>query len=136
MPTGPRVLLVTSSADEREMYAESFRRRGFCTLLASTAADAFRIAAELPPAAVVTDARLAGTADGLSLARLLKHDPQLCRVPLVLLTAAVLTHDREAAARAGCDLFVAKPCLPDALTGLVIGLIERSGSGVPIRQSA
>jgi hypothetical protein len=43
----------------------------------------------------------------------------------VIITAEVFTHDREAAARAGCDLFMPKSFLPDALSRVVAGLIER-----------
>jgi len=107
------------------MYAESFRRRGFCTLQAGSADDALRLATELPPAAVVTDLRLAGRQSGLDLARSLKHDSATRRVPVVMLTGAVLTHDREAAAHAGCDLFLPKPCLPDALSQVVSTLIRQ-----------
>lgn len=121
----PRVLLISDSADEREMYAESFRRGGFCTLQACSAADGFRLASELPPSAIVTDVRLAGDENGLELTRRLKQDERMRRVPVVILTGYVFTHDREAAARAGCDLFVPKPCLPDALSKVVAGLITR-----------
>ena len=121
----PRVLLVNDFADEREMYAESFRRQGFCTLQACSAADAYRLACELPPAAVVTDVKLSGSEDGLVLTRRLKQNQAMRGVPVVILTGYVFTHDREAAARAGCDLFVSKPCLPDALSKVVAGLIER-----------
>jgi len=118
------VLLVNDSPDEREMYAESFRRQGFCTLQASTATDAFKLASELPPAAVITDVRLAGADDGLALTRRLKEDDCMRDVPVVVLTGYVFTHDREAAARAGCDAFVPKPCLPDALSAVVEELIR------------
>ena len=119
-----RVLLISDSADEREMYAESLQRCGFCTLQASTAADAFRLASELPPAAIVTDVRLDGDEDGLHLTSRLKHDERMRTVPVVILTGHVLAHDRAAAAQAGCDMFVGKPCLPDALTEVVSSLIE------------
>lgn len=124
----PRVLLVNDSSDEREMYAESFRRGGFCTLQASTAADGFRLASELPPAAIVTDVRLAGDEDGLRFTRRLKSDARMRHVPVVILTGYVFTHDREAAAHAGCDLFLPKPCLPDVLSKTVAGLIQRRQS--------
>ena len=126
--TTRRVLLISDSADEREMYAESLRRFGFCTLQASTASDAYRLACELTPAAIVTDVRLAGEEDGLRLTRRLKQDEQMYRVPVVILTGFVFTHDRETAARSGCDLFVPKPCLPDALSRVVAGLIDRRAS--------
>jgi len=108
------------------MYAESLRRFGFCTLQASSAADAYRMATELPPAAVITDMRLPGEEDGLRLTRRLKDDSRMCHVPVVILTGGVVTHDREAAAHAGCDLFLPKPCLPDILSKRVAGLIRRA----------
>ena len=121
----PCVLLVTDSPDEREMYAESFQRQGYTTLQARSAADAFRLASELAPSAIVTDVKLDGRDNGLILTRLLKQDDRTRRTPVVVLTGYVLTHNREAAARAGCDLFVPKPCLPDALSRLVERLIQR-----------
>lgn len=121
----PCVLLVTDSPDEREMYAESFQRQGYTTLQARTAADAYRLASELAPAAIVTDVKLDGRDDGLTLTRLLKQDDRTRCTPVVLLTGYVFTHNREAATRAGCDLFVPKPCLPDALSRLVERLIQR-----------
>ena len=124
----PRILLVNDSSDEREMFAESFRRGGFCTLQASSAADAFRLASELPPAAIVTDVKLAGDEDGLRFTRRLKQDATMRHVPVVILTGYVFTHDREAAAHAGCDLFLPKPCLPDVLSKTVAGLIRRRSS--------
>src|SRR5688572_20201243 len=124
MPSIRRVLLVNDSSDEREMYAESLRRFGFSTLQASSAADAYRLATELPPAAVVTDVRLAGDEDGLQLTRRLKEDSRMRHVPVVILSGYVFPRDREAAAHAGCDLFVTKPCLPDVLSRRVAGLIR------------
>jgi CheY-like chemotaxis protein len=120
-----RVLLISDSADEREMYAEELRGRGFSTLEASTAADGYRIACELTPAAIVTDVRLDGEEDGLRLTSRLKHDEHTRNVPVVILTGRVFARDREAATHAGCDAFVTKPCLPDALSEVVADLIEQ-----------
>lgn len=118
-----RVLLVNNSADEREMYGHMLRRLGFCTLLASTAADGYRLASELEPAAIVTDVRLGGAEDGFELTRRLKAEARTQRVPVVMLTASLFTHDRGMAARAGCDLVLQKPCLPEALVAIVERLV-------------
>lgn len=119
----PRVLLISESPDEREMYAASLRRNGFCTLQAANAADAYRLAAELPPSAIVTDVRLAGSEDGLHLTQRLKQDERTRGVPVIVLTAYLFPHDRDAAARAGCDVFLSKPCLPDSLSQVVSELV-------------
>jgi two-component system, cell cycle response regulator DivK len=132
-----RVLLVDDATDEREMYAEFLRLQGFCTLQAENAVDGFRLAAEVVPDIVVTDIRLLGHSDGLELTRQLKAATETARVPVVVLSGSVYPHDRQAAAEAGCDLFLAKPCLPDELVRVVAGAVVSSehfrGAGFPAR---
>ena len=118
-PRTPRVLLVDERIDEREMYAEWFRRHGYCTLQAGNAADGYRLALELSPDVVITDMRLVGDSDGLDLTRRLKQSSETAAVPVVVLSASAFPQDRDAAASAGCNLFVAKPCLPDELARAV-----------------
>ena len=118
-----RVLLVNSASDEREMYAETLRLDGFCTLQARTAADAYRLATELLPELVITDARLDGPEDGLTLTRRLKLDDLTSEIPVVLLTGAILPGQSYLAARLWSDLLVNKPCTPEALLKLVKPLL-------------
>lgn len=47
--------------------------------------------------------------DGISCCALLKADPFLCGIPVVMLTTAGNDRDRERAAQAGCDDFLTKP---------------------------
>jgi len=115
-----RVLLVDDSIDEREMYAEYLRRRGYCTLQAATARDGFRLAADLAPAVVVTDIKLPGSEDGLALTSRLKHDSATRDSFVIVLSAAIFDTDRAAASEAGCDRFLAKPCLPAELEAAVV----------------
>ena len=110
-----RVLLVSDSRDEREMYAEWFRRKGYCTLQAATASDGLRLALELAPDVVVTDIKLPGAMDGLDLTETLKQDKSREAPPVVVLTGCAFERDREQAHRAGCDRFLTKPCLPELL---------------------
>ena len=114
--SNPRVLLVDDSPDDRAMYADWFQRHGFCTLQAESAADAYWLASELRPAAVITDIGLAGGEDGLHLTRRLKADERMRKVPVVVLTGYVLTRAQAEAMQAGCDLFLPKPCLPEILS--------------------
>lgn len=119
----PRVLLVDPSRDEREMYAESLRLEGFTTLQATSASDAFRLATELAPQVVVTGLKLEGQADGLALARQLKGTAATRNVPVVVLCGYGSPRYREAAAEAGCDLFLEKPCLPGDLVTSIHRLV-------------
>lgn len=119
------VLLVSDSRDEREMYAEAFRIRGFHTLQAESADEAYRLTSELSPALVITDIRLPGLTGGLELTRRLKAGNGTSGIPVVILTGYLGLPDHDAAARGACDVFVAKPCLPDALLKIAGDLIDR-----------
>ena len=106
------------------MYAEWFRRKGYCTLQADSAGDAYRLAAELGPDVAVVDVALTGPEDGLHLTRRLKENQNTRDLPVVILSGHVFPADREEAERAGCDLFVPKPCRPDVLARAVDRLVN------------
>ena len=119
----PRVLLVDDSIDEREMYAEYLRMRGYCTLQAATAHDGFRMAADLAPGVVVTDIKLSGTEDGLALTARLKHDTTTRDAVVIVLSGALIAADRAAASKAGCDCFLSKPCSPAELETTMVEMV-------------
>ena len=121
-----RVLFVTDSPDEREMYAEWFRHQGCSTLHAENADDAYRIARRLAPEVIITDVKLLGKDDGLALTRRLKADAHTKDVAVVILSGYVFETDDDAARSAGCDLVMHKPCLPDALAEAIERMLPRS----------
>jgi len=53
--------------------------------------------------------------DGWEATRRLKADPRTAPIPVVALTGHALAGISEGARQAGCDAFVAKPCLPEDL---------------------
>ena len=53
--------------------------------------------------------------DGWEVTSRLKKDARTKHIPIIALTAHALTEERERAEQAGCDGFLAKPCLPDEL---------------------
>lgn len=107
------------------MYAEWFRQQGCCALQAANAADAYRLAVELTPDVVITDVKLLGTEDGLTLTRRLKEDSHTKELAVVILSGYVFATDDEAARGAGCDMVLHKPCLPDALGEAVERVLPR-----------
>ena len=123
--TAERLLLVDDSLDEREMYAEYFRGKGYCTLQAANARDGYRMAADLAPAVVIVDVKLAGDEDGLGLTARLKRDGETRGAAVIVLTAGTFDSDRQAALLAGCDRFITKPCTPDTLEAAVEALIRQ-----------
>lgn len=73
------------------------------------------MATDLAPDVIVTGLRLRGKEDGLVLAARLKRDASTRAAIVIMLSGCVYPADRAAALRAGCDKFLEKPCVPEAL---------------------
>lgn len=111
----PIVLLVQPERDDRDMYVEALRHHRFRPLPMSTATDALTVAARVD--VIVTGILLPGAMEGIGLIARLKSDPRTNGIPVIVLTACAYQSDRDRAVAAGCDGFLAKPCLPDVLVG-------------------
>jgi two-component system, cell cycle response regulator DivK len=111
------ILLVQPERDDREMYAECFRHHGWLPVSASTAGEAWRVA----PIAdvIIAGILLPGQIDGIEFVTQLKADERTTRIPVIVLTACGWQSERERAEHAGCDEFLAKPCLPGDLVRAV-----------------
>jgi CheY-like chemotaxis protein len=64
--------------------------------------------------------------DGWEATRRLKEDDRTRHVPIVALTGHALAGHADSAQKAGCDAFVTKPCLPDALVAEIKRLLGSS----------
>lgn len=129
MKRHPRVLLVNDSGDEREMYAQWLRLKGYIPLQATDALEGFRLATLVEPDIVITDVRLPGEVDGLALTRAIKSLPRPRPIPVMILTGCVFEAQRLAALHAGCDRFLRKPCLPQSLTTHIDQVIRLCRAG-------
>jgi DNA-binding response OmpR family regulator len=110
----PVVLLVQQSRDDGlEMYAEYLRYSGLAAIAVSNAEDAVTFAREAD--IIVTGIVLDDFVDGVELVSRLRGDDGTMHKPIIVLTACAWRRERERAEHAGCDVFLSKPCLPDAL---------------------
>ncbi|MBF5043853.1 MULTISPECIES: response regulator [Myxococcaceae] len=110
----PLVLVVDDYADAREMYAEYLEFSGFRVAEAKNGAEALDKAFALTPDVILMDLSLP-VMDGWEATRRLKADERTRAIPVVALTGHALSGHSNGAREAGCDAFVTKPCLPDAL---------------------
>ena len=110
----PVVLLVDDHPDSVEMYAVGLLSTGFQPVIAQNAEEGFASACEFQPDVIVADITLPG-ASGLELSRRLREDARTRDAAIIVLTGHGLESTRQEASNAGCDRFLVKPCLPDAL---------------------
>jgi two-component system, cell cycle response regulator DivK len=110
----PLILLVEDYDDAREMYRDYLEYAGFQVETARDGHEALTKARESNPDLVLMDLSMPGL-DGWEATRLLKTDPATSHLTVVALSAHALAAEGDRAKRAGCDGFIAKPCLPHDL---------------------
>lgn len=120
----PLVLVVDDDRDARAIYRGYLRAMGCRVVTARDGNDAIDQAILRRPDVIVMDLALPHM-DGLVATRHLRRQKLTRRVPIIALTAVPTS--RESARRAGCDAFLAKPCLPELLWWEVRVLLSRLG---------
>jgi signal transduction histidine kinase len=123
---GTNVLVVDDDEDTREMLVSVLQRAGARVLAAASAEEAFALAVETPPDAIVSDIAMPG-ADGYSLMRQL-HAALGSRLPRakVALTAFAGRGDEAKAIEAGFQRHIAKPFDPLALVQILEEMLLES----------
>ena len=125
----PLVLVVEDYQDAREMYAAYLQFSGYRVAEATNGVEAIEQAQELMPDIILMDLALPKM-DGWEATRRLKNDDRTRNIPIVALTGHALAGHAEGARQAGCDSFVTKPCLPDALVAEIKRMLgARDGAG-------
>jgi CheY-like chemotaxis protein len=119
----PLVLVVDDFEDNRAMYAEYLSYSGYSVEQAADGEEAVKLAQNLLPDIVVMDLSLP-IMDGWEATRRLKADERTRRIPVIALTGHALASHSRGAREAGCDAFLAKPCLPEKLVEKVEELIH------------
>lgn len=123
-----RVLLVEDHADTRELFITFLRSAGISVEHAVTGLQAVDLAVATPLDAVVLDLGLPGM-DGWAAARHLRSHPKTRHVAIVACSAHAFPDDERRAKEAGCDAFVAKPCLPSELLNALRRVLEERQVG-------
>ncbi len=110
----PLVLVVDDFADNREMYSEYLSFSGYDVIEAKNGKEAIDAAQQRLPDIIIMDLSLP-VMDGWEATRRLKADERTRGIPVIALTGHALAGHSKGAKEAGCDSFLAKPCLPDQL---------------------
>jgi two-component system cell cycle response regulator DivK len=108
------VLIVEDHAATRDGLREYLTAAGFVVHECGDGADAQQVVHSAMPHLVVLDMELPGI-DGWEVARRLKADEGTKHIPLIALTGHHMPQEQASALRAGCDVYLAKPCPPDRL---------------------
>ena len=102
---GPCVLVIDDDANVHRLIERTLKDEKYSLRFASTAAEGLRLARELRPAAITLDVMMPET-DGWSVLSTLKSDPQLARIPVIMVT---ILGDKELGFALGASEYLIKP---------------------------
>jgi len=105
---GDLVLIVEDNDRNRKLVRDVLQAKGYLTVDTSTAEEGIRIARERLPALILMDLQLPGI-DGIEALARLRGDPQTRTIPVVAVTASVMTQDNHRIVAAGFDGLQTKP---------------------------
>ena len=123
----PLILVVEDFDDAREMYRDYLEFAGFRVETARDGREGIEKARALQPDLILMDLSLPGI-DGWEATRLLKAAPETRQILIIALSAHALATEGERARAAGCDGFIAKPCLPPDLVLEITKYLKSHGA--------
>ncbi len=117
------VLVVDDSADYRRIFARILASAGYKVLSARSAEEARLILQTAPPDAALLDWNLPGDS-GIELAREIRRDPRLSRMPLLMISVNARLEDQIQGLREGeVNTYLVKPVKPEELLARLSALI-------------
>lgn len=119
------VLVVDDNEDNRDIYAASLRHAGYEVEVACDGEEAVEVARRMRPSVVVMDLGMPGM-DGWNAIAALRATPETRDVYVIVVSGFADTTSRKRAREAGCDEFLAKPCLPKVLVERITAVMKKT----------
>ncbi len=106
------ILLIEDN--EQNLYLATFllENNGFEVVPARSGPEGIELAGRIQPDLIILDIQLPGM-DGYAVARALRQNASLTRVPIVAVTSYAMVGDRERTLEAGCNGYIEKPINPE-----------------------
>ena len=105
---GELILIVEDNEKNRKLERDILQFHGYRTVEADTAEEGIRLAQATPPALVLMDIQLPGM-NGIEALHHLRADPRTRAIPVIAVTASVMTQDRQKIMGAGFNGYQPKP---------------------------
>jgi two-component system, cell cycle response regulator DivK len=112
------ILYIEDNEYNRKIVRQLLGRTSYQLVEAVDGESGVALAQQLVPQLILMDVQLPKMS-GLDATRALKADPRTSGIPIIVITSFALSGDREKAAVAGADNYLAKPYSPRELLALV-----------------
>jgi two-component system cell cycle response regulator DivK len=121
------ILIVEDDDNSRKLLRDTLQVMGYKTLEAATGEDGLALATSRLPELILMDIQLPGISGFDALARL-RGDPQTQAIPVIAVTASVMSTQQNDVLRAGFDALESKPVSISGLVRKMRALLDRSSS--------
>jgi two-component system phosphate regulon response regulator PhoB len=125
-----KILVVEDHKDTRELLKYNLSASGFDVAAAEDGQSGLNLAEAFKPEIILLDLMMPGM-DGLEVCRHLKSNPELSRIPVIMLTAKGEEIDKIVGLELGADDYVVKPFSPRELALRIKAVLRRSGAPEP-----
>jgi two-component system cell cycle response regulator len=120
---GTRILVIEDNPANMELARYVLEAFGYTVSAAADGESGLELARTAPPDLVICDLQLPGI-DGIEVAKRLKAQPALSRVPLIAVTAYAMVGDRERVLAAGFDGYISKPLDPQTFVPQIAAFLK------------
>lgn len=124
---GVRLLLVEDNAINQEIAQELLESRGVFVQIANHGQEALTVLAEQTFDAILTDIQMP-VMNGYRLAETLRKNADYAELPIIAMTANVMTGDREKGEEAGIDAYISKPIVLHEMFTTIASLVTTKPS--------
>jgi CheY-like chemotaxis protein len=122
--TGALILIVEDNDKNRKLVRDVLTFKGYEVIESETGEEGLRLARERSPSLVLMDIRLPGI-DGVEALRRLRAEETTRGIPVLAMTASVMSEDRQKIMAAGFDGYQSKPINVTDFVAAVAQLLER-----------
>lgn len=129
----PTVYFIDDSATMREVIKIAFRRESINVVTCHDAASALAQFSDTIPDAVITDVIMPDK-DGYEVCQFIKQNPELRKIPVILMSGVVNRTVAEKAIAVQADELIRKPFQPQELIARVKNLLNPKSVSPPARQ--
>lgn len=102
------VLYIEDNPHNRRLVRRALEHRGFSVMEATDGPGGLAMVRETAPPLILLDIGLPGM-DGVEILTHIRADEKLRHIPVIVVTASVMSGDRERFLAAGCDDYLSKP---------------------------
>jgi len=102
------VMIIEDEADAAELFGEMMRLNGFRVIKMYSSAPAIPMIAQEKPDVIILDIMMPDIS-GLEVLRYMRREPDLSRIPVIVVSAKSMPGDIKTGLEAGASMYLTKP---------------------------